>query len=120
MSVNAEQWAFLQDVAKLIQWAKEQGYMLTGGELKRTLAQQAIYVKKGFSDTMESLHLMALAQDLNVFIKRGSRWRLTYDYEDVKPLGDYWKSLNPKNHWGGDFKLRSGGTDTPHFERRLK
>jgi hypothetical protein len=29
-----------------------------------------------------------------------------------KPLGDYWKSLDPLNCWGGDFKPKADGN---HF-----
>lgn len=116
MGINAEQWAFLLDDCKLRLWAQEHGYMLTGGELKRTKEQQALYYGRGASDTMESLHLLSLAQDYNVFVNG----KLTYEKEALQPLGDYWESLNPKNRWGGNFRLKNGKNDTPHFERRLR
>ena len=116
MSVSTEQWEFLKDVRRLIQFAEAKGFMLTGGELRRSDEQQAIYYDKGLSDTMESLHLLSLAIDFNVFVGG----RLTYDREDLEPLGLHWESLNPKNRWGGNFTLRDGETDTPHFERRLR
>ena len=120
MSLSDKQWIFLQNVAKLITYAEEQGYKLTGGELYRTHDQQYLYyngrtIIKGKlvgttrkSKTMNSKHLKRLAIDLNIF-KDGV---LTYKYEDVEPLGTYWKSLNSKNDWGGFWKWK----DVPHFQ----
>ena len=47
MSLSSEQAAFLLDACKLIQYATEQGWAVTGGELFRTQAQQEIYFKEG-------------------------------------------------------------------------
>ena len=47
MSMVAEQAAFLLDMCKLIQFATEQGFTLTAGELYRTPEQQEIYLKTG-------------------------------------------------------------------------
>jgi hypothetical protein len=112
MSLVAEQAAFLLDVAKLINKATEMGFVVTGGELFRTAEQQQIYMKTGRSKTMNSLHLRRCAIDLN-FFKGG---KLTYDVALLKPVGDYWESLNPKNQWGGNWKSFK---DVPHFERRV-
>ena len=46
MSQSDEQWEFLQDVGKLIAFAKEKGFKLTGGELWRTPEMQKIYLKQ--------------------------------------------------------------------------
>jgi hypothetical protein len=110
MSLVNSQWEFLQDVVKLIDYAKKQGLVLTGGELYRTEEQQAIYLKTGKSNAKYSQHQKRLAIDFNVF-KNGT---LTYAVNDVKPLGDYWVSLNNKNRWGGNFSTLK---DTPHFEK---
>jgi len=112
MSLVAEQAAFLLDMCKLIQKATEMGFVVTGGELARTIEQQQIYVKTGRSKTMNSIHLKRCAIDLN-FFKDG---KLTYDVALLKPVGDYWESLNPKNQWGGNWKSFK---DVPHFERRV-
>lgn len=111
MSLVTEQAEFLLDVARLIQKATEMGWTLTGGELYRTAEQQQIYVKTGRSKTMNSNHLKRMAIDLN-FFKNG---KLIYDIAALKPVGDYWESLNPKNSWGGNW---SSFKDVPHFERR--
>lgn len=107
-----DQADFLQDVALLIQKAREMGFLVTGGELFRTPEQQQIHIKAGRSKTMNSLHLSRRAIDLN-FFKDG---KLTYDKKVLEPLGKYWESLHPLNSWGGNgIKL----VDTPHFSRGI-
>ena len=112
MSLVKEQAAFLQDVAKLVQFATEKGFVVTGGELYRTPEQQDIYVKTGRSKTMNSNHLKRCAIDLN-FFKDG---KLTYDVATLEPIGRYWESLNPKNQAGMFWK---NFRDVPHLERRV-
>ena len=112
MALVTEQAAFLLDMGKLVVWATDQGWTVTGGEFARTLEQQAIYVKTGRSKTMNSNHLRRLAEDLN-FFKDG---KLVYDREQLRPVGEYWESLNPQNRWGGNFKSL---VDVPHFERNV-
>jgi peptidoglycan L-alanyl-D-glutamate endopeptidase CwlK len=110
MNLTDTQFEFLQDVAKLIEFAKNEGYKITGGELYRTAEQQAIYFNEGKSKAKMSQHQKRLAIDLNVF-KNGN---LTYEKADIEPLGKFWESLNKKNRWGGNF---TSLVDTPHFER---
>lgn len=107
-----EQADFLQDVALLIQKAREMGFLVTGGELFRTVEQQQIHVKAGRSKTMNSLHMSRRAIDLN-FFKNG---KLTYDKNTLAPLGAYWESLHPLNSWGGN-GIRF--VDTPHWSRGI-
>lgn len=116
-SLSDKQWLFLKDVAKLIIKAEQLGYKVTGGELYRTPEQQQIYVKSGRSKTMKSKHLSRLAIDLNFFIKdENGRWKLTWSVDKIKPIGNYWESLNNNNVWGGNW---SKFKDVPHFERQL-
>ena len=112
MSLVPEQAAFLRDVCKLIEYATEQGWVVTGGELFRTAEQQEIYLKTGRSRTMASNHLRRLAIDLN-FFRDG---KLVWDKTAIAPIGAYWESLNPKNRWGGNFRSL---VDVPHFERNV-
>lgn len=105
-----EQFAFLLDVAKLINKAAELGFKITAGEMYRTPEQQQIYVKIGRSKTMNSLHMVRRAVDLNFFVNGN----LTYDKATIAPLGAYWESLHPLNSWGGN---GSRLVDTPHFSR---
>lgn len=115
MRLSEKQRIFTLNVAKLIVKAYEMGLELTFGEAYRTREQQLLYVQSGKSKTMDSDHLRRLAVDFNVF-KKG---HLTYQWEDIKPLGDYWESLHDTNRWGGDWNkndIKDGFIDTPHFE----
>lgn len=112
MSLVNEQAAFLLDVAKLIQWATQEGFTVTAGELYRSLEQQQIYFKTGRSKTLKSQHLKRLAIDLNFFVNG----KLTWSKDILAPVGAYWESLNPKNRWGGNFKSLC---DVPHYERNV-
>jgi len=127
MSLSDKQWMFLQNIAKLIQYAESIGIKLTAGEAYRTQDQQILYYYgkrlevrnhspeivdgKKRSWTMYSQHRRRLAMDFNFFVDG----ELTYDYEKIKPLGEYWESLHPDNRWGGNFKAVK---DTPHFEMK--
>lgn len=112
MSLSQEQAAFLLDACRLIQYATQYGWTVTGGELARTPEQQEIYFKTGKSKTMQSNHLRRLAIDLN-FLKDGLP---IYDKAQLAAIGDYWEGLHPYNRWGGKFQ---SFTDTPHFERNV-
>lgn len=103
---------FLLDFCKLVQYATSLGFQVTAGELLRPVQMQEIYVKTGRSKTMDSYHIKKLAGDLN-FFKDG---QYICTKEAIAPIGAYWESLNPKNHWGGNF---SNFKDVPHFERHL-
>lgn len=110
--MNKEQWEFLKDVAKLIQFASVNNFVLNGGELFRTPEQQKIYFETGKSKTMNSNHLNRLAIDFNFFVDGV----LTYEKSKLQILGDFWENLNEKNRWGGNFK---SFLDVPHFERNI-
>ena len=112
MSLSDEQFEFLQDIALLIQFASRRGYKITAGEMYRTEDQQRIYYEAGRSMTMDSQHRKRLAFDINLFIDGKPVWTMRPEW---KELGDFWKSLNKKNRWGGsDF---GSFLDLPHFER---
>lgn len=117
MANTTEQHLFLQDFCKLIQYAAEQGFTVTAGELARPVEMQKIYVETGRSKTMKSRHLVRMAGDLNVF--KDGKYLTTV--EEMEPLGRYWESLGPKNRWGGNFDRDwshpDGFKDAPHFER---
>jgi hypothetical protein len=97
-TLRQKQSRLLRYLALLIQYAEQQGYELTGGELWRTSEQAKLNAAKGIG-TATSLHLDRLAIDLNLF--RNGKW-LTKS-EDHKPLGEYWESLHPDCRWGGRF-----------------
>jgi hypothetical protein len=116
MSLVDRQAGFLLDVCKLVQFATEKhGLVVTGGELERKAEMQEIYVKTGRSKTLNSLHLKKCAVDLFFFESVNGNLKLTYDVQKLKPVGEYWESLNPDNSWGGNW---NSFKDVPHFERR--
>src|SRR3990167_5446520 len=100
---------FVEDVHFLIGFAYNQGYELTFGEAYRTPEQAALNAANG-TGIKNSLHTIRLAVDFNLF-KDGVWLKKS---EDFKELGKYWKSLNPKNAWGGDFKTNPDGN---HFSQ---
>jgi len=115
MSLVHQQNIFLLHVAELIRKAAELGFLASGGELYRTAEQQAIHMKAGRSKTLNSQHLKRLAIDLNFFLPTpDGALTLTYDVEALRPLGEFWESLDPANRWGGKWSFK----DTPHFERQ--
>lgn len=118
MSLLDEQFAFVGDVLKLIKKALEMGYDISFGEVQRPLEMQTLYVQTGRSKTMDSEHVRRCAIDLNIF-----KARRLCSRDEIKPLGDYWESLSPKNRWGGNWRGlvdlgKSDFIDAPHFERR--
>lgn len=116
MTLMREQSAFLIHVAELIREADELGFSTVGGELYRTPEQQALHVKNGRDQTMQSQHLKRLAVDLNFFRDApDGTLKLTNDVEELRPLGEFWENLDPANRWGGNWSLFK---DIPHFERR--
>lgn len=119
MSMVTVQAEFLLQACELVQWATAEGYVITGGELWRSVEQQKIYVSTGRSKTMQSSHLDRLAIDLNIF-KDGK----LCTREQIKPIGDRWEAMHPKNRWGGNWRGlvdagKSSFVDAPHFERQL-
>lgn len=114
MSLSMQQMLFVQDVVALINFAWQQNFDLTFGEVYRTLEQQEIYVRTGRTKTMKSQHLKRLAIDLNFFDR--ATGELVYDRKRLLPIGAYWESLSAQNSWGGNW---NSFKDLPHFERRI-
>lgn len=114
MGLVKEQWLFLQDVASLIEFVKTAKEMMSGGELWRPDWVEDEYRKQGLSKTKaRNPHGMKLAIDLHFFDSNG---KLMDNYDFILPFADYWKSLSPKNIWGGDWK---DPHDPCHFERKI-
>ena len=103
---------FVQDIAKLIEYASGIGVGLTFGEAYRTQLQQADYVRRGLSKVSVSNHQRRLAIDFNFFIGGN----LMYEHQLISKIGRYWECLRAGNRWGGNYK---NFKDTPHFERVL-
>jgi len=107
MKISELQQIFAVNAAKLILYINSQGYSCTFGEAYRTPEQAQWNAQRGIG-IVHSLHCQRLAVDLMLF--KDGVW--TTDGEAYRPFGDFWKTLNSLNRWGGDFKLR----DYVHFE----
>jgi hypothetical protein len=103
VTLREQQSLFVRLVGLLIEWASEQGYELTFGEAWRTPEQAARNAIAGIG-TRNSLHVDRLAIDLNLFV--AGQYQTSSDAH--RPLGEYWKSLDPLCRWGGDFKVPDG------------
>lgn len=110
MTLGDNQRLFAKDVGKLLVWIYEHGYAVTLGEAQRTPEMAAIYAKDG-RGIADSLHILKLAIDLNLF-KDG---KYLGDTESHRPLGEFWESLDIANRWGGRFKRPDGN----HYERNF-
>ena len=107
MTISEKQRLFAKYVGELLRWIYDNGYEVTFGEAYRHPYLQEMYVKQGKSKTMSSKHVIKLAVDLNLF--KGGKY--LQDTPSYKPLGQFWKSLDKNNVWGGDW-----GWDGNHFE----
>jgi hypothetical protein len=103
VNLGEKQRLFTRYVGLLIGYAYKQGYELTFGDAYRTPEQAAANAAAG-SGITNSLHTKRLAVDLNLFV----RGQYITDSSAYKPLGDYWKQIDPLNRWGGDFKKPDG------------
>ena len=118
MSLGQEQEIFAKHAVMLVNQAWEMGYSVRLGEVQRPIEMQQIYVNTGRSKTMDSQHIKKLAIDL-ILLKNG----LICTVAQIKPLGDWWQALDPKNRWGGSWRglveaKKSSFIDAPHFERQ--
>lgn len=116
MSLVDEQASFLRHVCRLVDFATEQGFVVTGGELERKPEQQEFYVRTGRERSMDSMHLRKCAIDLLFFREVNGRRELVYDVETLKPVGEFWEKLDARNRWGGNWR---NFDDIPHFERNI-
>lgn len=103
MTLGEKQRLFCRLVGELITWCYTNGFELTFGEAVRTQAQATANSKAGIG-LANSLHLIRLAVDFNLFIA-GVYQR---DSEAYRALGAFWKSLHPLCRWGGDFSRPDG------------
>lgn len=98
MTLRQKQSLFVRLLAELIDFAHEEGYELTGGELWRSSFEANRLFNLGIGKK-DSLHCDRLAIDLNLF-KNG---KYLAKSEDHLELGMFWESLHPDCRWGGHF-----------------
>jgi hypothetical protein len=113
MSLGAEQRVFTQQIAKLILWAYKHGYEISFGDAYRDPRVHGDFGEKASYSARDSFHKKRLAIDLNLFVNG----EYLQSSESHRQLGEYWKSLDPKNTWGGDFS-RPDGNHYSRGERR--
>jgi len=104
---------FLFNIARLIIYAHALGYNVTLG---RGLVTPEENKKQG--GIKKSLHLIAMAQDLN-FFKGGKYLTRT---EDLAIFGKWWKAQGDVCTWGGDFKppTKPDGNHFSHIYEGVK
>ncbi len=88
-------------LVRLLQKAHEAGYEVTLGEAYRPPEQALANAAKG-TGIRNSLHILRLAVDLNLF-RDGQYLSST---ESHRPLGEYWESIG--GAWGGRFSKPDG------------
>ena len=103
MTLGEKQRRFAELVGRLIAWCYANGFELTFGECYRTPEQAALNAKTG-AGISNSLHTKRLAIDVNLFVDGVYQ----QESEAYRPLGDYWKTLDPECAWGGDFTKKDG------------
>lgn len=79
------------------------GYLLKWGETLRKQAQADANAASG-AGIKNSLHIIGLAVDFELF-KDGQYLTACEDYSF---MGQFWKQLDPRCCWGGDFASRDG------------
>jgi hypothetical protein len=103
MTLRQQQSEFVRLVAKLIEFAYDNGMELTFGESWRTPEQAARNAQTG-AGIAKSLHTERLAIDVNLFVAGV----FIDSSEGHRRLGEYWKTLDPRCRWGGDFRKPDG------------
>lgn len=103
MKLSEKRILFSQLISKLVLWAAENGYDLAYDQVKRSQAEATANAASG-KGISNSLHLVGLAADLNLYIN-GVYQETT---EAHKAIGEKWKSMHPLARWGGDFTRKDG------------
>lgn len=105
----SKQQSFFVMTAQFFPWLIANGYSATYGEAVRTAKEAALNAAQG-DGISNSLHLIRLAIDINIF-KGGN---LLTSFEELEPVGIFWESIG--GSWGGRFKNR----DCDHYSLTYK
>ena len=90
MTLSQKRILFTHLIAELIIWASKNEYDLALDQVKRTEAEAAKNAAKGVG-IANSLHLLGLAADLNLYI--GGAYQETT--EAHRKIGEKWKTMHP-------------------------
>jgi len=113
MTLRQARCLFTHLLTILLEEAEALGFEVAIGETVRD-AQTAARNAKAGKGIINSLHLVGLACDLNLY--RGGVYLGAT--EDHRQLGTYWKALHPLCRWGGDFKRADGNHYSLSWEGR--
>ena len=121
MSLSDQQYEFGKDVILLLMFLHRKGIKYSLGECWRRPETQRILKEKGYSNVEGGGHQDKLAIDIFMWLN-GKFMGYTWENRDrLIFVGDFWKSLNPLNVWGGDWAIKTKSglvSDLVHFERR--
>lgn len=109
MSLLEKQQIFSKLLARFLQDLFARGYEVTLGEAWRPQEMADIYASQG-RGSKNSLHIIRLAVDLNIFYQG----RFLTTKEELEIPGKLWKAYTTslaQTCWGGDFKT----PDANHF-----
>lgn len=116
MSLADDQARFTELLIGLLWYGAHgrKGYRARIRDAGRSPEEQARLMQLGASLTMNSGHRRYCAVDLVVDRQRNDGpWVTSWDFEDYRPLGEFWEKLDPACIWGGSWPtLRDAG----HFE----
>lgn len=105
MTLREQRSLFARLLPRLLDYIHDQGFQCTIGEVVRSPLQAKANAATG-AGTLNSLHILGLAVDINLFDVDG---KYLTDSADHKFAGEYWKTLHPLARWGGDFKPKPDG-----------
>lgn len=122
-----DRFAFLCDVGMLLcfleRWCPENGILCDFGETWRPDVTEEYYRSKGLSTAKINVHGQRRAIDINFYTSSDNSLvtEATHGGREavrslLKPVTDYWRSLDPLNDNGGRWE---DPFDPYHFFRRL-
>lgn len=115
MTLRQQRVLFTYLKAKLVVWVHDNlpGYELAENEVLRTQAQADANKASG-AGIGNSLHLIGLASDFNLYIN--GVYQTTS--EAHKPIGEQWEKMHELARWGGRFKKVDGNHYSLEWEGR--
>ncbi len=109
-----QQFIFNYNLSLLLDFLRNKCYKFKIGEAFRTKEQAEIYAKRK-QGIVNSQHCDQLAIDITLFKFEDGKYKAINEPDQYRNAGNYWKSLNPVNRWGGDWKSPE---DPYHFEMK--
>lgn len=128
LKLSDEQFIFSKNVAVFLHWLTVHHIKWTIGEVWRRAPAQKWLLKKGWTKVLKGQHTKKKAIDLSIYIEDSlyvPLRNIIENYDIISHIGLFWKSLHPKNVWGGDWLIdeegnfkENGFVDLFHFEMK--